>query len=487
MLKSENSKTMTNLKNTSRRSDPASPRALWQLAILLIVFAAIAGAVAYLVFINVQRFVSSWEITSLPGMVVKSAQTPTAPGGSLAETAPSPTVPAPMVELQPQEWDGASRVTLLVMGLDYRDWQAGEGAPRSDTMILVSADPINKTAGILSIPRDLWVNIPGFEPARINAAYRLGELYKMPGGGPGLAMRTVEELLGLQVDYYAQIDFYAFERFIDEIGGVKIDVPATIKIDPIGDNNTKVLQPGRQVLPGSLALAYARARYTEGGDFDRGKRQLQVIFGVRNRLLNTKDLFPLLINKAPILYSEISAGVHTNLTLEQAIQLAWLVRQIPEENIKQGIISTEYVNFYKSPEGDDVLKPLPQKIRLLRDEIFTSDLTITPMAKAGKQELMQSEGATVALLNGAATGGLASRTKDFLGANGVNVVSTGDSPEAATYTTIIDYTGNPKTVGYLVEVMKINPNKIFFRYDPTNQTDILLTLGYDWANDNPLP
>jgi polyisoprenyl-teichoic acid--peptidoglycan teichoic acid transferase len=71
-------------------------------------------------------------------------------------------------------WDGASRVTALVMGLDYRDWEAGEGAPRTDTMILLTIDPLSKTAGMLNIPRDLWVNIPGFDYDRINTAYRLG-------------------------------------------------------------------------------------------------------------------------------------------------------------------------------------------------------------------------------------------------------------------------------------------------------------------------
>src|SRR5690606_1108907 len=108
-----------------------------------------------------------------------------------------------------QPWDGASRVTALVMGLEFRDWEAGE-VPRTDTMMLVTLDPLSNTAGMLSIPRDMWVSIPGFDNAKINTAYYLGEIYKLPGGGPGLAMKTVEEFLGVPIDYYAQIDFYAF-------------------------------------------------------------------------------------------------------------------------------------------------------------------------------------------------------------------------------------------------------------------------------------
>jgi LCP family protein required for cell wall assembly len=99
-------------------------------------------------------------------------------------------------------------------------------------------------------------------------------------------MDTVEELLGVPIDYYAQIDFSAFVRFIDEIGGVKIDVPEKIVVDPLGDNNSKTLKPGRQTLPGDLALAYARARKTEGGDFDRAQRQQQVIKHMVKRQYN---------------------------------------------------------------------------------------------------------------------------------------------------------------------------------------------------------
>ncbi|MFU8827689.1 MAG: LCP family protein, partial [Brevefilum sp.] len=100
----------------------------------------------------------------------------------------------------PEPWDGISRVNLLLMGLDYRDWEAGE-TPRTDTMMVLTYDPLSKTAGMLSIPRDLWVPIPGFEYNKINTAYYLGEVYNLPGGGPGLAMKTVEELVGVPIHY----------------------------------------------------------------------------------------------------------------------------------------------------------------------------------------------------------------------------------------------------------------------------------------------
>ena len=187
--------------------------------------------------------------------------------------------------------------------------RAQSDASRSDTMILLTLDPQTKTAGILSIPRDLWVAIPGFQHGKINTAYYLGDSYELPGGGPALAVKTVETFLGVPVNYYAQIDFGAFVNFIDEIGGVKINVPAEIKIDLLGTGSKtkKKLNPGVQVLPGEWALAYARTRYTENGDFDRARRQQQVIMAIRNQILSF-DMLPKLVEKAPALYSQLASA-----------------------------------------------------------------------------------------------------------------------------------------------------------------------------------
>jgi polyisoprenyl-teichoic acid--peptidoglycan teichoic acid transferase len=454
---------------------------------LLILFVILAGLIAAGTFVFVRGFVARWDITDLPGIVVNPRETPTPGGEDSPPPDNSPVTPPQSLGPEPQPWDGASRVNVLVVGLDYRDWESGEGAPRTDTMILLSVDPITKTAGMLSIPRDLWVNVPGFEPSRINGAYRNGEIYKVQGGGPGLAMRTVEELLGLKIDYFAQIDFYAFERFIDELGGIKVDVPERIKVDPLGSKNPRYLEPGAQVLPGDLALAYARARNSEGGDFDRAERQQQVIFGIRNRVMSS-NMLPVLVGRAPALYDSIAAGVHTNLTLDQAIKLAWLAQQIPEENIKRGVIGTQHVTLNTSPDGDQVLKPRPEQIRLLRDEIFTADGPVSPAAVGAEpQDLMRMEGASLSILNGSGTPGLATRTAEYLAGEGAQVGSTGDAPEAYNATTIITYTGNPYTLKYLVEVMDINKNRIYHRYDPSSQVDIVLYLGYDWANNNTMP
>jgi LCP family protein required for cell wall assembly len=461
--------------------------------IFWVVMLILAAVAALFTFRVVRGMVTTWEFTEIAGIAITMPTPTPEPGQASAPEGESEDSSAPAAPAgpTPEPWDGASRVNVLIMGLDYNNWREGEGPPLTDTMILFTIDPAAKTAGMISIPRDLWVSIPGYGYYKINQAYQLGEVNKLPGGGPELATKTVEHLLGVPVQYYAQIDLEAFVNFIDEIGGVKVTVPKKIKIDLMDDEKGKILlRKGTHTLPGEYALAYARARNTEGGDFDRAQRQQQIIFGIRDRVLQF-DLLPTLIAKAPVLYNELSSGINSNLTFDEAFQLAWLATQIPLEDIQKGIIGPEQVNFGKSPDGLDVLKPLPDQIRLLRDEVFglTAE-SASPVIASGmeKVELMAEEGARLSLLNGTLTTGLAGRTEEYLTGLGANVTVIGDAEvKGQPYTSIYDYTGNPYTLQYFVELMNISEYRIFFKYNPESEVDVTIILGDDWVGNNPMP
>ncbi len=361
------------------------------LAAILLLTAIVSASAA---FVGFRQLALTW-----PGALGASGPNLNAQGTPLtnAEGTPLPGVegvtaaqPIDLPSVTP--WDGASRVTVLLLGVDYRDWAANETAARSDTMILLTLDPLTKTAGVLSIPRDLWVPIPGFKHGKINTAYYNGDAYQLPGGGPALAIKTVEQFLGVPINYFAQVDFAAFVRFIDEIGGVTIDVPQEISIDLLGGGfkTKKKLEPGRQQLPGEWALAYARARYTEGGDFDRAARQQQVIMAIRDRILRF-DMLPTLVSKAPSLYNELASSIRTNLSLEEIIQLAFLAKDVQDEGIQRGIIGTESVLFANSPDDLSILVPLPDKISIVRDQVFASSGGLGPQTPGSLQEQMQAE------------------------------------------------------------------------------------------------
>lgn len=472
-----------NLRRTSRpRKLPFSNRVLYG---LLGAFLLAALITAYLTFLFVRQVTASRWSPSAPQ--VNEPQPPSTPG-PVAMSPEEMNVPLQSSDgPAPKPWDGASRVTILVVGLDYRDWEDNSGPSRTDTMILFSLDPSSHTAGMLSIPRDLWVNIPGFDYAKINTAYFLGDAYKIPGGGPGLAIKTVEQLIGIPINYYAQVDFSAFEKLIDEIGGIEIDVPEKIEVDPLGPHNTVVLKPGLQKLNGATALAYARARNTAGSDFDRSQRQQQVILAIRDKILHM-NMLKLLIQKSPILYQQLSKGIHTNMTLDQIISLAWLAQQIKPENIKKGAIGPDQVVEDVSPDGLSILRPKPEEVRLLRDEIFTTAGPASPAAATGDPKLlMKDENASVSVLNGTQSPGLASQTQEYLASQGIQVTMADNAQEEYKLTTIIDYTGKIYTRQYLAELLKVQPAQVYSRYDPNSTVDIAILLGDDWAASHPMP
>lgn len=387
----------------------------------------------------------------------------------------------------PEPWSGADRVTILIMGLDYRDWSSGNGPARSDTMILLSVDPVTKTAGILSVPRDLWAVIPGFTPNKINTAHYFGELYKIPGGGPELAMRTVEQTIGVRIDYYARIDFNAFIKFIDLIGGVKIDIPEAITVDPLGaDTKPKHLKPGVQVLPGSVALAYARERHVQGGDFSRSQRQQQIILGIRNRILNL-NLLPGLIANAPQIYTELSSGISTNLSLQDTIALAVLASQIDEGNIKRGVINEKYVIFGRSPDDLAILIPIPDKIRELRDEIFSGDNSLGPLTIGSPEQKMALEAPRLSIQNGTGDSSLGDRTGSFLLGRGATITEVRSADSSLSQTVLVDHTSNPYTLAYLAQLMGVESTRIIHEFDPNSSIDVEIRLGTDWQNSNSLP
>jgi len=202
-------------------------------------------------------------------------------------------------------------------------------------------------------------------------------------------------------------------------------------------------------------------------------------------------MLPQLIKKSPILYKQLSSGVHTNLSLQQLISLAWLAQQVPKEGIKQAAIGTDQVVMDFSPDGLSILRPIPEEVRRLRDEVFTATGPASPVAEEVFQgdpaELMKAENAQVSVLNGTKIPGLAAETSDYLTSQGINVTQVDNAQETYAYTTIIDYSWKLYTVQFLVDLLGIQPDQIYSRYDPNSPVDIAILLGNDWAENNSMP
>jgi LCP family protein required for cell wall assembly len=264
------------------------------------------------------------------------------------------------------DWSQRERVNILLLGVDQRPDE--EGPWRSDSMIVVTVDPRSLTAGALSIPRDLYVEIPGYGEQRINMAHFLGDAYDYPGGGPALTMKTIEYNLGMPVHYYIRINFQGFREVINYLGGITIDVEEEIWDYRYPDGQygytTIHIPAGTQLMDGRTALQYARTRHS-GTDFDRLRRQQQVLMAIRQKALRL-DLIP----KIPALANTMGQMVSTNLQLGEVMTLAQIASQIDAEDIRFGVIDETMTVPIVLEDGAEVLFPIRDKIRQAVEEIF---------------------------------------------------------------------------------------------------------------------
>ena len=435
---------------------------------LIVVFLMIAGVAGLFVFDRVRRFIAASEV--------------------LPELTTRPIEGTPEVVYEPGNlptWDDNERVNILAMGIDQREHE--QGPWRTDTMMVLTFDPVTMSGGMLSIPRDLWVPIRGYEEGRINTAHYLGELYDHPGGGPALAVDTVQYNLGVPIHYYVRANFDAFEEIVDRIGGIDIYVEEEIN-DPLYPDegvgyDPLVVAVGQQHFDGEMALKYARTRHSGGGDFDRAKRQQKVILAVFEQVTRL-DKLPELALQAPALWEAMQDSVATDLALDEIIALANLASDIDPENIRYGVIDEHYTQFWTTPDGQQVLIPLRDRMRELRDYIFTSEAhlpeTDDPAAR------LQAEAATIAVFNGTTAEGLAGQTAEYVQQQGFQVTRT-DNADRSDYpdSLVIVYTGKSYTAEYLAHLLGLPATAVVHGADPAAEYDISLILGADYQPPEP--
>lgn len=484
---------VTSLIVASARRIPVRQWIVWGAALI-----AAAG-----LFVFVRGFVACWQLTALPGMAPATcaAASPSLPDDGPAanqpQATPPPTEAVDVPETAAPQWDGASRINIVFFGLRGGDPATSPDCPLcTDTIIVFTLDPINRTAGMINVPRDLYVNIPGFGYSRINTAWTDGDRARLPGGGPGLAMRTVSQVLGVPIQYYAQVDFNTFIKFVDMIHGVDVYNDENLFLQKLGggQDGIRITCCGMRHLNGQAALAYARCRHAEqgcaDGDIGRSRRQQKIILGLREKVFSP-EYFPLLISKAPELYQLFSAGIRTNLTLQDGIKLAYLVKDIPPSQIQQGLIDDDKViygnvKFDKGPAAS-ILMPIPDKIRELRDQIFATGGLASPIAQGEAAALMQADAARVRVTNSSGTPKLDASTAQFLITQGMNVTELGAPRGATSRTVVIIYSPKLYTLRYLIQPLGMiaGGSQIVFKPDPAETVDLEIRLGNDWVKKLP--
>lgn len=290
-----------------------------------------------------------------------SLQSPTA-----LPTAAAPPAPAAALPLVSGKLD--QTLNVLLLGSDQRP---GDPVWRTDVIMIAFLDVSNGRAAILSLPRDLYVNIPTRGWDRINIADFWGEYTKYPGGGPGLLDRVIEENFGIRVDKYARVDFDGFKQIVDTLGGIDVNVPCELEddfIDPTSPTGFRHFQvdAGINHMDGDTALMFVRQRHNTG-DISRAQRQQRVVFALREKLLS-----PDVITKIPQLYGQLQDTVQTDFGPVDVPGLIQIGTHIKPETIRGRVVDGTMWSFWTTPDGKSVLVFDKDKVRAAVDDLFNA-------------------------------------------------------------------------------------------------------------------
>jgi LCP family protein required for cell wall assembly len=442
----------------------------------------------YLAYTTIRQFAAHTQFKAIPPIILApTAQPDKAP---VRPQQPASDPQKAQTELIVPDTEAKERINILVLGIDQRP---GESATcRTDTMMLASINPKDMSVSILSIPRDLWLEIPHYnhEKDRINTAHYWGEKENYPGGGSALAMKTVQYNFGVPVHYYVRLNFVGFERMIDYIGGIDVDVPVTIDDEkyPAEDNGYQhvYIPAGRNHFDGEMALKYARTRRGTGdGDFSRMERQQQVILAIRDRVLSLKNL-PQLILQSPKLLREMGDSVETNIPVEEMLALAELGQQVARENIQTATINRDMTDDWWTPSGELVLLYDRAKARPVIDDLFSDPTPEAEVTQTSPVEQLGAERARIVVYNGTTVDGLAASIQSFLAIQGMDVIRIGNADRADYGRTIIRVYGDkPFTTEWLsswLSDMGIS-DPLIERPVATSDIDIVIVIGTDFRAD----
>ncbi len=321
------------------------------------------------------------------------------------------------------------------------------------------------------------VGLAGYFNERINVAYEYGPLKDYPGGGPGLAIATVEHNFGIEIDRYVVVDFVGFMELVDAIGGVDVEVEEQI-YDPsycltayCSDLEVIIFEPGLEHMDGERALAYARVRYGSS-DLRRIERQQDVLRAAVDAALDRSLLLP---NRAISLYDNYKKAVDTDISVFEVRRLASLAQDISQENIVTVSMASAVQETMIG--GAEVLLPDWDAVEGLKRQLFFNGL-------------LRLEGAFVEVQNGTGAPGLADSVAKYFSEQGIpgTDVAVTDATDGVYHeeTLIFDLAGKRDTARMLAEWLGLPESRVR-EVDgdqestpvSTSTADIVVVLGAD--------
>ena len=284
---------------------------------------------------------------------------------------PTPVSPVPVAQ---------DAVNIVVLGSDQRpDWSEWH----TDVVQVVSVQRDRGTVSVISIPRDIYLYIPGFWMSRINFADLYGETYGYEGGGPALVRDTLLYNLGIRVDYYVRTNFDGLIGIVDTVGG--IDIPVHCRLSdhwPYPDENGEypvlTLEPAVHHMDGETALWYARSRLTTSV-FSRERRQQQVLQAIWHEARDAG-----MLTRVPTLWSHGQDMVQTDLAFTDILNLAQTALTLEDQNVRFYNIGADVLTPWTTPHGGAVFLPRWEEIQPMLAEAMSP----IPEARLGRTYML---------------------------------------------------------------------------------------------------
>lgn len=377
--------------------------------------------------------------------------------------------------------DGYEIFNILLLGSDQRK---GDPAYRTDTIIVVSINRSTNTVNLLSIPRDLYVYVPGYGYSKINTASLLGDIRRWPGRGAGLIADAITYNLGIKIDRYARVNFDGFKTIVDAIGGIDVPVDCPLSdyrlaspdLNPNIESNYRMftLPIGFHHMDGAMALWFARSRMTTS-DFERGRRQQVVLRSIWQQAQKAD-----LINKVPELWDKITEIVDTNLTLADVLGLLPTALALDGPRVHDYFLGPAQVQSSTTDDGQSILVPQQKPIAELIKLVYLPST----------ENRLFAEQPTLEIYNGTTNDTWGKVAVARLSWEGFVPVEKGAAESTdKPHTVIYDHTGGakPSSVQRLQWALNVRKENIISQPDPNSNADFEIILGasYNACTYNP--
>ena len=383
--------------------------------------------------------------------------------------------------------EGDGRINVLILG---KGGPGHEAPDLTDTMLLASIDPVQNEAALLSVPRDMYVEDANGYATKINAIYsnaKLAELSKSNNAeqaevaGLNAVEKSVTEVLGVPIHYYVMVDFTAFQKAIDIVGGLDIQVKEPLydwSMAWLLNGNPLIADEGLQTMDGKRALLYARSRMGSArGDFDRTERQRDILVALQKEVLSSSTLSN--PKKLYDLMGTFSSNMRTDLNgLDEVKRLFEIGKNIGQDKIVSVsladdpiLVTTDFVS------GQSIVRPIAGLNEYGDIHTFVRNTL--------RDARLKQENSRVVILNGTTTAGLATAREKELKSYGYNIVSVDNAP-TSDYVKSRLISLNPEknkfTENYLTKRLGLNAENVTIEGIPTaDKADFVIILGSDEA------